>query len=368
MKKKILYIASLDSIHTLKWIDYFLKLEYEISVISLTEKIEDFKLSNNPNLYIFNKYKNKYLNTFHCLISIFFKMKFFSKNDIIHVHYIGLNGLISMMCSINNLVLTAWGDDIKTNKNNFLKNFLLKLLFKKSKVVTTDSNEMKNLMCEISKDLKYKTNIINFGINTEFFSKKEYNSEIEKKLKLENYRDHLKIISLRNHDKIYDIETLIYSIKKLVQSNIKVKCLIYGNGTETNKLKQLTLDLNLQSNILFMGRYQQQDLPYIFSIMDCYVSTSLSDAGIAASTAEAMACELPSISSNNSENNIWIDHGRSGFLFNNRDTDGLTNILKNLKNYNLSNIGSESRKIIIKNNDYNNEMNKMDEIYKNLLS
>ena len=81
-----------------------------------------------------------------------------------------------------------------------------------------------------------------------------------------------------------------------------------------------------------------------------------------------MACELPSISSNNSENNIWINHGRSGFLFNNRDTDGLTNILKNLKNYNLSNIGSESRKIIIKNNDYNNEMTKMDEIYKNLLS
>jgi glycosyltransferase involved in cell wall biosynthesis len=227
---------------------------------------------------------------------------------------------------------------------------------------------MKNLMCEISKDLKNKTKIINFGIDTELFSKKKYSFEIEKKLKLEKFRDHLKIISLRNHDKIYDIETLIHSIKKLIEFNKKVKCLIYGNGTETIKLQQLTLALNLQNNISFMGRYRQQELPYIFSIMDCYVSTSLSDAGIAASTAEAMACELPSISSNNSENNIWINHGGSGFLFNNRDTDGLTNILKNLKNYNLSNIGSESRKIIIKNNDYNNEMTKMDEIYKNLLS
>lgn len=368
MKKKILYIASLDSIHTLKWIDYFQKLNYEISVVSLTEKNEDFKFSNNPNLYIYNNYKNKYLNTFHCLISIFFKMKFFSKNEITHVHYIGLNGLISMMCNTKNLILTAWGDDVKTNKKNFFKNFLLKLLFKKSKVVTTDSNEMKNLMCEISKDLKNKTKIINFGIDTELFSKKKYSFEIEKKLKLEKFRDHLKIISLRNHDKIYDIETLIHSIKKLIEFNKKVKCLIYGNGTETIKLQQLTLALNLQNNISFMGRYRQQELPYIFSIMDCYVSTSLSDAGIAASTAEAMACELPSISSNNSENNIWINHGGSGFLFNNRDTDGLTNILKNLKNYNLSNIGSESRKIIIKNNDYNNEMTKMDEIYKNLLS
>ena len=39
---------------------------------------------------------------------------------------------------------------------------------------------------------------------------------------------------------------------------------------------------------------------------DIYVSTSLSDGGLAASTAEAMACELPVIITNFGVNSKWI--------------------------------------------------------------
>lgn len=366
MKKRILFIAGLDSIHSLKWINFFLNLDYEVSVISLTNKVDDFKFSKKINLYIYNKFQNKYLNFLFSLIFIFFKRKTFSKNDIIHVHYIGFNGLISLILSVNNLVLTAWGDDIKTNHKNIFKKFFLKILFKKSKIITTDSNEMKNLICEINQNLENKIKLINFGIDTTSFSKQKYSLQMESKLEFQNFRNHLKIISLRNHYKIYDIETLILSVKKLIEFNKKVICLIYGSGTETNNLKKLAIDLNLQKNIFFMGRYKQDELPYIFSILDCYVSTSLSDAGISASTAEAMSCELPSISSNNSENNLWIDQGKTGFLFENRNVDQLTDILMNLKNFNLTKIGSESRKVILKNNDYFNEMKKVENIYQDI--
>ena len=187
------------------------------------------------------------------------------------------------------------------------------------------------------------------------------------KLKLYNCDDHLKIISLRNHEKVYNIETLIHSVKKLVDLQKKVICLIYGSGPETKNLKKLSEDLGIQNQILFRGRYQQDELPYIFSIMNCYVSTSLSDAGISASTAEAMSCELPSISANNSENSSWINHGKTGFLFENKNSDELSNILLNLKKFDLSKIGIESRKTILKKNDYTNEMRKVEIIYNNLV-
>lgn len=367
MKKKILFIAGLDSIHSLKWINFFLNLDYEVSVISLSKKVDNFEFSKKINIYTYDKFKNKYLNFLYCLSSVFFERKIFSKNNIIHVHYIGFNGLISLILRTSNLVLTAWGNDIKLNQKNILKFFFLKILLKKSKIITTDSNEMKNLICEINQNLNDKVKLINFGIDTASFSKQKYSLEIENKLKFQNFRNHLKIISLRNHEKIYDIKTLILSVKKLVDLNIKVVCLIYGNGSETNNLKKLTTDLNLQKNIFFMGRYKQDELPYIFSILDCYVSTSLSDAGISASTAEAMSCELSSISSNNSENNLWIDHGKTGFLFENKNVDQLTDILMNLKNFNLIKMGSESRKIILKKNDYFNEMKKVEEIYQDLI-
>jgi len=367
LKKKILYIASLDSIHSLKWINFFLNLDYEVSVINLTNKIENYEFSKKINLHIYDRFKNKYLNSIYCLLSIFFKRKIFSQNNIIHVHYIGFNGLISLIFKTNNLVLTAWGDDIKTNYKNILKNLFIKILLKKSKIITTDSNEMKNLMCKIDQNIKNKVKIINFGIDNAHFSKKKYSSQMEMKLKLQNFQNHLKIISLRNHEKNYDIKTLILSVKKLIDLNMKVVCLIYGSGPETNNLKKLTMDLSLQKNIFFMGRYQQDELPYIFSILNCYVSTSLSDAGLSGSTAEAMSCELSSISSNNSENNLWIEHGKTGFLFENKNVDQLTDILRNLKNFNLTEIGRESRKIILKNNDYYNEMKKVEDIYQDLI-
>lgn len=367
MKKKILFIASLNSIHSLKWINFFSNLDYEISVISLTKINEDYEFSKKINLYIYDKFKNKYINLIYSLLSIFFKREFFSKYHITHVHYIGINGLISLILKKSNLILTAWGDDIKYNNKNILKNFFIKLIIKKSKIITTDSKEMKELICRIEKNLENKVKIINFGIDTSHFLKKNYDTQMEKKLNLQNFQNHLKIISLRNHEKIYNIETLILSIKKLVELKIKVLCLIYGNGSETNNLKKLTSDLELNKNIFFMGRYNQNELPDIFSILDCYVSTSLSDAGISASTAEAMSCELASISSNNSENNIWIKHEKTGFLFENKNVDQLTQILKNLKNFNLSKIGRESRKIILLNNDYNNEMKKVEDIYKDLI-
>ena len=88
MKKKILYIASLDSIHSLKWINFFLNLNYEVSVISLSKKIKNYEFSKKINLHTYDRYKNKYLNFLHCLLSIFFKRKIFAQNSIIHVQYI----------------------------------------------------------------------------------------------------------------------------------------------------------------------------------------------------------------------------------------------------------------------------------------
>ena len=364
MKKKILFIASLNSIHTLKWINFFLQLDYEVSVISLTSKIDSFKFSNKIKLYIFNKFKNKYLNFLYCSLFIFIRRNFFSHHDIVHVHYIGFNGLISLLLKNENLILSPWGSDIKIDRKNFIKKFFLKFVFKKSTAIITDSKEIKKIIIDIFGNIKSTFYFINFGVDTKLFCKQKYNFDLEKKLNIQNYRNDLKIISLRNHEKIYDIKTLIYSIKKLHNNNKKIKCLIYGNGSETENLKKLTCDLELQNIILFKGKYTQEELPSIFSLIDCYVSTSLSDGGLSSSTAEAMSCEVVAISSNNSENNLWIENEKSGFLFENSNVNQLFEILKNINNINLSEIGKEGRRIIQTNYDYNQEMNKVNLIYK----
>lgn len=363
MKKKILYIASTESTHVVKWINYFLNKDYDISVISLTNVNEKLDISKKINFFIFNKYKNKYLNFLNCFFSILFNRKTFSSYDLVHVHYIGYHAILALVINNFNLILTAWGSDVKINKKNYLKKFFLKIILNKSKVITTDSLEMKKFINDISDNLNHKIKIINFGIDTSFFSKKKYSLSMEKKINLENCNKYFKVISLRNHYKIYDVKTLIFAIKKLSIYNKKVKCLIYGHGFETKELKKLTTKLKLENEIIFLGNYSQDDLPDIFSIVDCYVSTSLSDAGLSASTAEAMSCEVPCIVTNNSENNQWIEDKVSGFLFENQNIDQLYEILKNIKKYNLNLIGEKAREIVQSKNDYQSEMAKMELIY-----
>jgi glycosyltransferase involved in cell wall biosynthesis len=60
--------------------------------------------------------------------------------------------------------------------------------------------------------------------------------------------------------------------------------------------------LNVDDFVQFLGRIPHEAMPDLLTQADIYVSTSLSDAGISASTAEAMACGLPVIVTDTGEN------------------------------------------------------------------
>ena len=103
--------------------------------------------------------------------------------------------------------------------------------------------------------------------------------------------------------------------------------------------------------------------------MDVYVSTSLSDAGIAASTAEAMACGLPVIVTDVADNKKWIDNGVNGFVVPVKDPKSLAEkIIYLLQNEDIrKKFGKINRKIIEERNNYYKEMEKMEDIYKELV-
>ena len=96
-----------------------------------------------------------------------------------------------------------------------------------------------------------------------------------------------------------------------------------------------------------------------------YVSTSLSDGGIAASTAEAMACGIPAVVSNSGENDRWIEDGKTGFLVPARASEMLAQrIVSLLRDGALRKVvGLAGRDVIVERNDYAGEMTKMEKLY-----
>ena len=111
-------------------------------------------------------------------------------------------------------------------------------------------------------------------------------------------------------------------------------------------------------------------MPNILSRSDIYVSTSLSDAGIAARTAEAMSCELPVVITNTGENENWISDGINGYLVASKNPRALSKkLITAIEDLTArKRVGQEGRKTILEFNDYNSEMSKMKKLYDLVLS
>ena len=285
--------------------------------------------------------------------------------DIVHIHYLGYYALLGLFSGAKCIVSTPWGSDINVGKKSFFKRQILSRILKKSKLFTCDAYYMRD---ELKKfDVPHeKIHIIRFGIDSKKFFKQERNLKVLEKF---NISDELTIISLRNFEPVYDIKTLIYAAKIILKEIPTVRFLLVGKGTLENELKQMVQSLGISNSVHFTGFVDNQLLPSLISSSDIYVSTSLSDAGIAASTAEAMSCEIPVVVSDSSENDKWIDDKVNGFLFPTKNHVQLAKILINLiKDQTLrGKVGKEGRNVIVNKNDYKNEMKKMNNLYLKLL-
>jgi len=353
---RICFLASAGSIHSHKWINYFNKLGYEITWISIDKS--SYKVSSEID-YVEIVSNNKFIASLKAKKIL--KMKLIENDiDLIHVHYLGFYGLISLFTNVR-IISTAWGDDILINgKNFFIKHLVLKML-KKSETITCDAYHLKNVLISwgVPKD---KVHIINFGIDTNLFCKKPYNKKLSDKL---GVGGRMTVVSTRNFDEIYDIPTLIRSIPIVIKELPETVFVLLGKGPLKSSYKKLIDKLNVDDNVIFAGHVSNSNLPELLSNMDIYVSTSLSDAGISAGTAEAMACETIAVISDSAENDRWINNKENGFLFSCGDHLQLSKILIKLlkKRDDFKDIAHKGREVIVKNNGYVNEMNKIKKIY-----
>ena len=148
----------------------------------------------------------------------------------------------------------------------------------------------------------------------------------------------------------------------------KAKFIIIGAGPQERMLKEMVVALHIEENIKFLGSIPNEKLPALLTSMDVYVSTSLSDAGIAASTAEAMACGLPVVITDSGENRKWVTDSQGGYIVPVKSPILLSEkILYLLENEGLrKEYGMINRKTIIDKNDYFTEMGKMEKIYEEM--
>lgn len=354
---KICYLAGGKSIHTLKWIRYFAEKGYDVHLVTFDNidqiegvKVHKIRHSKNP---LFRLRDTK-------------KVVGQVNPDVLHAHFVSSYGVYADFSGFRPLIITAWGSDILVGpKKSRIKKYFVKHALKKADMVTCDAEHMKEAIKNLGIPTE-KINIIFFGIDTRKFKPEEKNKELRAKLGVNGSPV---VISLRRLDPICDVESLINSIPLVLKEVPETKFIIVGEGSEKERLKNLAVSLDVVDSVSFIGFVLNDELPRYLNATDVYVSTSLSDGGIAASTAEAMSCGLPVIVTDVANNRMWVEDGVNGFVIPIKNRKMLAErIIYLLKNEDARRrFGNINRKIIEERNDYYKEMAKMEDIYQGLV-
>ncbi len=122
-------------------------------------------------------------------------------------------------------------------------------------------------------------------------------------------------------------DVLIRSIHALVSRGLDVQLVIVGEGGERSNLERLVRELHLNDRVRLAG--WQADVRGYFEAMDVFALSSLRE-GLPNVLLEAMALEVPVVSTRVNGTPRLVQDGLNGFLVNAGDLDGLTAALTNL--------------------------------------
>jgi len=221
----------------------------------------------------------------------------YEKLDLLHVHYAIPHATVAYLAKqiladegiYIPVITTLHGTDITLVGSDRSFAPVVAFSVNHSDGVTAVSNHLRRQTCEqlkIQKEIEVIYNFIDFArfsrLNKEHF-RKAIAPEGEKIL-----------VHTSNFRKVKRIDDVIKTFE-IVQKKVPSKLLLVGDGPERPRLERMTRELGLFEHVRFLGK--QDAIEEILAVADLFLIPSENESfGLAA--LEAMACEVPVISSN----------------------------------------------------------------------
>lgn len=237
----------------------------------------------------------------------------FEKLDILHVHYAIPHASAAIMArqilateGIHIPVITTLhGTDITLVGKDPSFEPVVRYSINQSDGVSSVSESLRQdtfTHIKVSRDIKVIPNFIDFTR----FSKQDRGHF---KKAIAPYDEKL-IVHTSNFRKVKRIDDAVKVFAEIVKA-MPAKLLLIGDGPERVNIEKLCRELNLCNNITFLGK--QNQVEEILSVCDLFLMPSETESfGLAA--LEAMACELPVISSNAGGIPELNVDGKTGYL------------------------------------------------------
>lgn len=295
---RILFVADAASIHTRRWLEHFQRRGDDVHVASF-QKYE----IPNVTLHLLPTFGLGKLGYFYSLLAL---PRIFSnvRPDVVHAHYLTSYGFLAAFAGLRPLVVTAWGSDvlIAPKKSRLLRSFV-SYAVRHANAVTTLADHMNLAVAELGIPFE-QIMTTPFGVDTKFFRPNPDRS----------VNSILTLISTRNFDVVYDIETLLRSLALVFSNGRSLKVDLVGDGPLKQELICLAHDLGIASFVNFHGHVEHSVLAKLLADADIFVTSALSD-GNNVSLNEAMASGCFPIATEIPANAQWIKDKENGYLY-----------------------------------------------------
>ncbi len=343
MAKKIFFVANSASIHTMKWVDYFVRRKYDVYLASFSR---ENKTACKNVFFIGNKETNKRGGNYHYLLGIpkLAEVMKMVDPDIINAHYSYSMGLIALLAkkkaAINaRLSVVCHGSDLLDTPQTYLFDKINQYVLSRCDQVIVVSDQLKDKAESL-------------GINIEKIYTGQYGVDI-----IPHHTDFKKdidIISNRAYEGNSRIDFLLEALDEIKEANLHIVFVL-------PKIKESDFHKIVRKypHITFYRHLEYEEMIELIARSKIYISATKSD-GASLSLLEALQLECIPVVSNIVSNRSWILDGVNGYLFNHKK-DFLTKLHFAIESDKAKSMIDINQELMARRGNYKKQMQKIEQ-------
>ena len=314
---KICYIGDARSIHLHRWIDHFAFKGHEIFVISYHQA--ELK---NARVTVIRHEQNPYLVPAAYIGETLRIRKEIHRiqPDLVHLHYVSIDGFAPALFKHVPLMASVWGSDIFYDlRVNRKFRMVIKYILRKADLVTATSRFLAE---ETERHLPpgKTVRVVPFGVDTEFFrpiGRKKKNRSIQ-------------LCYMKGLEHHYGPQILISVMPKILEKFPQTRLLMAGGGSQELSLKHFANELGLSGSIRFTGPLSPESVRDALSESDIFVMPTLAREAFGVAALEAQAMGVPVAASRTGGIPEAVLDGETGLLFEPGRSEDLLSVLVKL--------------------------------------
>jgi glycosyltransferase involved in cell wall biosynthesis len=248
------------------------------------------------------------------------------KKSISHIHAHWASTTATMAFIISKVTSIPWS--FTAHRWDISENNLLKMKCKTASFVRVISENGQREIIEIIKDISIykKISVIHMGVILP-----NHKSDFERTSDIFMCLCPANFVPVKGHRYLFE------ACRILLDKGIKFKCLLAGDGPLENELRRLVIDLNLNSNVHFLGRLPHERLLDLYRkrkinavVLPSIITEDGEKEGIPVALMEAMSYAIPVISTNIGGIPELISDG-SGIVVKERDPEAIASAIDQLQ-------------------------------------